>query len=67
MLYLRQQTGPMFLGNDIVSHARRKEGLPPMIEALLFRALCFGEYPFKRDAEESDEHASNPIDDEDAT
>ena len=65
MLYLRQQIGPKTSDNDIGSHARRKQGLPTSRETLLFRAFCFGGYPFKRDAEESDEPGSDPTDDED--
>jgi len=61
---LRMQIEPAPPDNDVGGHVRRKQGLPPLREALLFRAFVFGEYPFQGDVEESGEDGSDSADDE---
>ncbi len=62
---LRMQIEPAPPDKDVGEHIRRKQGLPPLREALLFRAFVFGEYPFHRDVEDSGEDGSDSANEED--
>jgi len=64
---LRKQISPAPPDEDVGEHVRRRQGLPPLREALLFRAFVFGEDPFSQRVEEPDEDGTDSSDDEDGT